>query len=941
MSDRNDLTRWNRAGLSRFRYVDGNAATYLETLRQALLEEFTDPITHAPRWENLDVPIPPGESEIDRLERLVKQYQAGRQDFGWEIARTLARSTHILTEYLDAYANEGYLDTATQWDNLRRLVEMLDYHPAPPASASTLLDLQAKTGKQGKVETGFQVKNAPEDGSASVIFETLADLDIDAGLNTLHFKDWNRSQEPFHYSLDQGDTYRTVFPLDSAVEGVSQGSNGVLQIADVDGLNPKGIPVTVAQVAVDRLTLVSPAPPDTLSFPVKRYQVSLLLNPDRVQKPRLIGDNTIRLDRDHNLSAGTVIAWQEGSTWYAARVVSAEGRRLALADGESGHRLPPENVDVYRLHSAGKQLVEGANRLTIPLSGDRKSGSDVWTGTLDRVAVGDIDLFEDPGGIDIFDEVKTTDVSTAYYLSRETESSGKVIDRQLQTLEFDGDPGDLASGQWLFLAVGSQPFARQIDTLKTEEDGFTLTLKGDPLTGTLERIFGEFADPILPAGHDQNRTPVTGAILELVPTPLPDPLTKGRQLILENESTALAVTVTAVDAGANTVTVDPPVPWNDDYRFTRHDTAVLGNIVEIGHGESKPQAILGSGDAARSGQTFWFKIKDIAFVADPAQPSGVRAAVDVLVDGRRWEQVATLNDAGPADPRYTVRMTEEGYLKIGFGDGVYGRRLPTGQNNVRIAYRVGTGLTGNVAAGSLAKPVKPHPLVDSVSQPLAASGGNAMEGVESMRENAPASVLTLERAVSLADFTHLAASHSSVWQARATVRPTGFSRHESVRVVVVPAGGGALDGLKAELETFLEANALPGVAVEVVSYEPVLLSLQVLVRIQMDAYDPDPVVAEVRQALLARFSLEQAALGGALYRSAVIQVVEGVVGVENSRCVIREATLRDAAGAPIPVRHVARGADGTIRSIRPLDAQVIYLDEENPSLEVTAEAFSL
>ncbi|MEM1302772.1 MAG: hypothetical protein AAGH17_09330, partial [Pseudomonadota bacterium] len=34
---RTDLTRWNRAGLTRFDYVDGNAAVWLEELRLAAL----------------------------------------------------------------------------------------------------------------------------------------------------------------------------------------------------------------------------------------------------------------------------------------------------------------------------------------------------------------------------------------------------------------------------------------------------------------------------------------------------------------------------------------------------------------------------------------------------------------------------------------------------------------------------------------------------------------------------------------------------------------------------------------------------------------------------------------------------------------------------------------------------------------------------------------
>jgi hypothetical protein len=140
MSNR-DLTRWNRAGLSRFRYVDGNAVTFLEELRQALIDRFSDPDAKRLQWRDL-VPKREGDSDNgwkrledernrlqqefprESLNRLLAQYHDDRRDWAWEIGRVLARSSHVLTEYIDAYANEGFLGTATQWDNVRRLVEM-------------------------------------------------------------------------------------------------------------------------------------------------------------------------------------------------------------------------------------------------------------------------------------------------------------------------------------------------------------------------------------------------------------------------------------------------------------------------------------------------------------------------------------------------------------------------------------------------------------------------------------------------------------------------------------------------------------------------------------------------------------------------------------------------------------------------------------------------
>ena len=52
-----DLTRWNRAGLTRLRYVDGNAAVWLEELRIGMLAQYLrgiDPNDRLPeKWRDL------------------------------------------------------------------------------------------------------------------------------------------------------------------------------------------------------------------------------------------------------------------------------------------------------------------------------------------------------------------------------------------------------------------------------------------------------------------------------------------------------------------------------------------------------------------------------------------------------------------------------------------------------------------------------------------------------------------------------------------------------------------------------------------------------------------------------------------------------------------------------------------------------------------------
>ena len=67
--DIKDQTRWNRGGLERFRYIDGNAVTYLETMRKNLAKAFPD-------WKKMSEAGEFQESDSIRLKRMIDQYKA-------------------------------------------------------------------------------------------------------------------------------------------------------------------------------------------------------------------------------------------------------------------------------------------------------------------------------------------------------------------------------------------------------------------------------------------------------------------------------------------------------------------------------------------------------------------------------------------------------------------------------------------------------------------------------------------------------------------------------------------------------------------------------------------------------------------------------------------------------------------------------------------------
>jgi hypothetical protein len=910
-----DLTRWNRAGLKKFRYVDGNAATFLEDLRLALLARF-------PTWTALSADIPAGETITQRHARLEAQYQELRREWGWEISRSFARAAHVLTEYLDAYANEGYLGTATQWENVRRLVEMIGYNPAPPASASTPLVLLAKSGASCTVARGFQVSYAPQSGPP-VVFETLDDLMVDAGLNALRLAQWDWSPE----------TLLTATLQLAGKQEVSAGALALLQNAAT------GQRYAVKVSAVDasgQLSLASTQAGDDWST-WHSGDSWLKFNPAGVFKPRLNGSSVIQLPAAHGLVVGDRIAWQQSGIWRYDRIAAVDDESVQL----EGAILPGEGTALYRVQTIA---ADSAGVLRFPSSYLNISTTASGVASLPSSSVITIYSSSGYGFTSSYKQIEATAGIGTLYLVPLGVAAATTVTTALPEGDFifSGSPGDLASGG---LVIG-ETSANQYQVLEVKEvvkreADFTLRFETAP--GALLRLYGPMQNSLRPLNYNVNPTALISPLrLEMAAgAALSSLLTAGRRVVLEQKDSAGATIkawsakLSSVDPSIGEVSLDTMPPATDG--FTLGNTTVRANVVMSGHGETKPAKVLGSGDATASFQSFVLSEKDVTFVADSAMAAGVAADIEVKVGEQVWQQVSSLDDAGPADPHYTARLTEEGHVLIGFGDGRHGRRLPTGTSNIRVTFRTGAGLAGNVAAGSLVKPVKPHVAIDKVRQPLVATGGNDREPITSLRSNAPAALFTLERAVSVEDYARLAERNSSVWQARAFRLANLGAQQERIRVVVVPAGGGVLGDLEKTLTDFLEAHDLAATRVEVVNHVAVPFDLEITVQVDSGEYLPEELRVRVQASLLASFSLKQRRLGQPLYPSEITAVVEAVEGVLNSQCLITDSSF--AALAPPP--RVLKSASGQIRLVFPQPEQVLILDAALSSVTVQTKEFAL
>ncbi len=414
----------------------------------------------------------------------------------------------------------------------------------------------------------------------------------------------------------------------------------------------------------------------------------------------------------------------------------------------------------------------------------------------------------------------------------EQDYSAVVKQAAVSEIRFSGKASDLASGGWALVTKrdGSQA-AYPISAIAQEEEWFEVQLQGS--VSPLSLLRGDFKHQLRPRDHQVNNQPAWSSsssdavsILELADPELADQLQLGQRMLCAGDDYAVSLQLKDIDTlgGGARLHLEPAFHLEPEAAgLTRHGCSLYGNVVAASHGETQPEKILGNGDASRTHQRFGLPADDISWVADAGFASGVRADLSLRVGERAWEQVEALADSGPEDHHYQVEVDEDGVLWACFGDGRNGRRLPTGADNVRVRYRTGYGEDGNLAPQGLTKIARPNPLVEGFAAPLAASGGADKESSESLRESAPATVLALQRAVSLDDFTHLAAHHSMVWQARAFEKMPDRPARPLIEVVVVAAGG-ATFSTGAEtgelIRSYLAAHAAPGTPVTVVSYQP-------------------------------------------------------------------------------------------------------------------------
>jgi predicted phage baseplate assembly protein len=329
------------------------------------------------------------------------------------------------------------------------------------------------------------------------------------------------------------------------------------------------------------------------------------------------------------------------------------------------------------------------------------------------------------------------------------------------------------------------------------------------------------------------------------------------------------------------------------HAYERETVVVNGNVAPAGHGESVAE-ILGSGDAAARNQSFLLKQSPMTWTI-ASTPAGRASTLEIQAGDTLWREVPTLYDAGARDRVFTTQTQDDGKTLVRFGDGVEGARLPSGQQNLRARYRKGIGAAGNVGAGRLTT-LLTRPLgVVGATNPEAASGGEDAEPLDAARANAPLTVLTLDRAVSLTDYADYSRAFAGVAKAHAAWVAHGAAR--GVHVTVAGPRGAAVEAVtRNRLLESLRSYGDPLVPLNVQNYRAATFRLSATVRVAANRVVDDTLEA-VRAALLAAFAFDARDFGQTVSMDEVMRVCHGVPGVEAVDLVVLRRSDQSAAPA--------------------------------------------
>ncbi|MDX6694824.1 MAG: hypothetical protein QOF02_2427 [Blastocatellia bacterium] len=900
----------NRPGLSAIAYRVGTQATFKETMLARLSGS--------------------GQAALRGLGTRTND------DFTIALVDAWAVVADVLTFYQERIANESYLRTATERLSVLELANLIGYKLRPGVAASAYLafNIEDAPGAFGQaisfgasaqiiveppppviIDVGTKVQSVPGPGEKAQIFETTEKIEA--------FARWNaiapRLTQPQTLDVNMGSVM-----LQGTATNLKKGDT-LLVIESAASLRPK----TILQVTADddaNLTRVDFDAP-ALSPPVYRRPTNLPKGsvtefPTKVE----LNEAAVQKIIARSWSAEDLSALIKIQNW------SSDALALNLAEQTSRRSLAPgSGVFTFRQRAA----IFGYN-------------APVWDSLPASMRFSQ--LVADYDTTSHYDLKRVVAAYPTSWENRTLEQDANASGNQ-RTVDLDATYQGIAKESWLLLSTAMPQGGAFLMPFKIKSQRDTAR-SGYSLSAKVTRLSVE--SPQQFSSDFKIRT--TTALVQSEPLTLADVpilelserndgardsltldraylgLKKGQKVILTGERADLRGEIVSetrelkevlLEGGFTVLVFDKSLAYN----FVRSTLQINANVAAATHGESVAE-VLGSGDGSKAFQSFTLRQPPLTYVSANT-PSGAESTLEIRVDDLLWHEVPTFYGRGPDERIYVTRNDDDGTTTVMFGDGLTGARLPTGQENVRAKYRRGIGAEGLVKAHQLSQ-LMTRPLgVRGASNPLAAVGAADPENLKDARRNAPLTVLTLDRVVSLADYENFARSFSGIEKALATWVLTNEQR--VIHLTIAGANGASVEPDSKLYKNLLKSlrqfgDALVPLTIE--SYEPRLFRLSAALKIDPD-FLPEKVLAEVETTLRAQFSFEARDFIQHVNLSEVIAIMQRVAGVVAVN--VKEFYGAEDAPARKP-RLEAKAPRAGGDSVFP--AQILTLDPRPLNLEV-------
>lgn len=318
--------------------------------------------------------------------------------------------------------------------------------------------------------------------------------------------------------------------------------------------------------------------------------------------------------------------------------------------------------------------------------------------------------------------------------------------------------------------------------------------------------------------------------------------------------------LTAAQAGTD------PVYFETDAALTIDSGATTTGTVAGTEGRTVSNEAVATSDGTVSQEypLFFFPVID----------GSVVVKVDEGTGAKTWRRFTHLIDASSTDAAYSLRTDENDVVFIRFGDDVNGR-IPASGAAITATYRRGGGERGNVSASTVVELVDTIANVTAVTNTTTATGGGDKETLAEIKENAPRSLRTLNRAVTTADYANLALAVAGVARAAAEADVS-----TSVNLYIAPIGGGAAtQALKDKVLDALATKKMIGTTVT--PLDPSYIDVNVTATVTVsDEYDRGLVETEVTAALNSLLAFKNVDFAKRISLAQVYRTILNIDGVD-------------------------------------------------------------